>query len=123
MALIRAIQHIDNTVWSLTFINDVNYLSEGDKKAMQKFGEPEIDLGGTFLEGSANEYTLPAKFAKLRADFPFTQSFDSRDPDFETATQTKVDAYRDEIITRITDALTTLRAIPDTFTGEKTYNI
>lgn len=123
MSLIRVFQAIENDVWSLTFVNDPNNLSEGDKKAMRQFGEPEIDLGGTFLPETENTFTLPSKKAKIRADFPVTQLFDSRDADFENNTKIKVEGYRDEIISRITSALTTLRDIEDTFTGERTYNI
>ena len=123
MALIRVFQDIDNDVWSLTFVNDQNYLSQADKKAMQQFGEPEIDLGGTFLAETDNEFTLPAKKAKIRSDFPYTQTFDSRDEAFTENTSTKVLAYRDEIITRVTDALTALREESDSFTGEHVYNI
>ena len=83
MALLRVFQEIDNDIWKLTFVNDPEYLSEGDKKLMSQFGEPEIDLGGTFLAETANEFTLPTKKAKVRSDFPYTSSFDSRDADFE----------------------------------------
>lgn len=123
MALLRVFQDIDNEVWNLTFVNDQTYLSDGDKKAMRQFGEPEIDMGGTFLADTANEFSLPTKKAKIRSDFPYTASFDSRDSDFETNTVTKVEGYRDAIVTRFTTALTDLREMEDTFTGEKTYNI
>lgn len=123
MALIRVYQSIDNDIWKVTFHNDPLELSEDDKKRMKKFGEPEIDLGGTFLEGEDDEFTLPAKKAKIRSDFPYTAEFDSRDSPFDENTSTKVVAYRTEIITRITDALETLRETPDTFSGELTYNL
>ena len=123
MSLFRVFQSIDNDVWAVQFVNDPMYLTEADKKAMRQFGEPEIDLGGTFLAETDNEFTLPSKKAKLRSDFPYTQYFDSRDTDFESATKVKVEAYRDEIITRITSAMTTLRGLSDTFSGERTYNI
>ncbi len=123
MALIRVHQAIKNSIWSVTFVNDIEKLSEADKQAMQNFGEPEIDLGGTFLEDTANEFTLPAKKAKIRSDFPFTQTFDAKSSDFETNTKTKVEAYRTEIISRITTALEELRAEEDSFTGEFTFNI
>ncbi len=123
MALIRVTQEICNDVWKLTFVNDPLKLSEDDKLRMRRYGEPEIDMGGTFLTDTELEYTLSEKKAKIRSDFPFTQEFDSRDPDFDSDTQTKVEAYRDAIITRFTDAFTTLREIEDTFTADKVYNI
>lgn len=123
MALIRVFQVIDNDVWKVTFNNDPVELSEDDKKRMKKFGEPEIDLGGTFLGTTDNEFVLPSKKAKIRADFPYTAEFDSRDSQFAEDTETKVVAYRTEILSRITTAFTTLRAQTDTFTGELTYNL
>ena len=123
MALLRTKRCIDNDVYKITFINDPEYLSEGDKKLMRKFGEPEIDLGGVFLEDTGNEYELPEKKAKIRADFPYTAEFDSRDADFEDNTLTKVLAYETEIVARFTTALEDLRDNTDTFTAEKTYNI
>lgn len=122
MALLRIFQSISNDVWTLTFLNDPDYLSDGDKRLMKKFGEPEIDMGGTFLSGE-DQFILPAKKAKIRSDFPFTQTFDSRDTDFASNTKTKVEAYRDAIVTRFTTAIEDLRASEDTFSGERTYNI
>lgn len=123
MALIRTFRWIDNTVWNVQFVNDPNHLSDTDKRLMKQWGEPEIQMGGTFLEGDANEFTLPTKSARLRSDFPYTQEFDSASAPFDENTQTKVTAYEAEILTRIDDALETLRAHVDTFTGESTYNL
>lgn len=123
MALIRVFQTIDNEVWKLTFNNDVQSLNEDDRKRMQKYGEPEVNFGGTFLGETDDEFTLPARYLKVRADLPTTVEFDSRTEDFETNTQTKVLGYRTEILSRITDAFEDLRALTDTFTGEHTFNI
>lgn len=123
MAILRVYQTIESDVWKLTFVNDPDELSDTDRKLMKKFGEPEIEMGGVFLEGGENEFTLATKKARIRRDFPFTQEFDSTSADFETNTQTKVEAYRDDIVDRFSTALTTLRATTDTFTGEKTYTI
>jgi len=123
MAILRVFQAIDNEVWKLTFVNDPLELSDTDKKKMRQFGEPEIEIGGVYLDNTANEFTLPTKKARIRSDFPFTQEFDSSSEPFDTYTQTKVEAYRDEIVDRFETALTTVRAIADTFTGEKTYTI
>jgi hypothetical protein len=123
MATLRVFHKIDNDVWKLTFVNDPIELSDTDKKKMRQFGEPEIQVGGVYLENTGNEFALPTKTVRIRSDFPFTQEFDSTSTPFDTATQTKVEAYETAIVNRFTTALTTLRAIPDTFTGERTYNI
>ncbi len=123
MAILRVYQTIENDVWKLTFVNDPDHLSDTDRKLMQKFGEPEIQIGGVYLDGDPNEFTLPEKTARIRRDFPLTVTFDSLSEPFDTATQIKVEAYRDDIVDRFTDALVALRATPDTFTGEKTYTV
>ena len=122
MALLRVFQKIEKDVWELTFVNDPEQLSESDKVLMRKQGEPEINLGGTFT-GEFGEFTLEDKYAKVRADFPYTAKFDSTAAPFDSNIQDKVQAYLDEIVARFTDAFTTLREFTDTFSGEKTYNI
>jgi hypothetical protein len=121
--ILRVFQKIVNDVWSVTFVNDPLALSEGDKLAMQQFGEPEINLGGTFLAETENTFTLPIQLAKIRSDFPYTQYFDARDAAYSSNTQVKVLGYRDAIVTLVTAAMTTLREQADTFTSELTYNI
>lgn len=122
MALLRVFQSIENDLWQLTFVNDPNELSDTDKRLMQKFGEPEIQMGGSFLSGG-DAFTMPMKTARIRTDFPISITFDATAAPFNTDTQTKVIGYRDAIVTEFTTALTTLRTIPDTFTGEQTYNV
>lgn len=123
MALFLVEQAIDNDVWKLTFINDPAKLAEQDKNLMRMYGEPEIAVGGTFLDETADEFTLPEKYVKLRSGFPLTVEFDSKGAPFDTNTQVKVLGYRDAIMTRITEAFTALRANVDTFTATETYNI
>lgn len=123
MALIRVIRTIENDVWKLTFINDITALSEADKKAMRKFGEPEINIGGVFLDGTEDEYELPSKYIKIKSDLPYTEEFDSKAEPFDEGTQTKVVAFQTDTITKFEDAFETLRAQADTFTGEYTFNI
>ena len=122
MAILRVYQTIENDVWKLTFVNDPDQLSDTDKSLMRRFGEPEIQMGGTFLSGG-DQFTLPTVTARIRSDFPYIQTFDATQPPFNTDTQVKVEGYRDAIVTEFTTALTTLRAMTDTFTGEKTYTI
>ena len=122
MARLRVYQTIDNDLWKLTFVNDPDELSDTDKKLMQKFGEPEIQVGGSFGT-DPDTFTMPSQTVRIRSDFPFTQTFDSTTTPFNSDTQIKVLAYRDAIVSAFTSALTTLRETPDTFTGEQVYNI
>lgn len=120
MTKFRTYRTIENDVWKVTFINDS--MSEADRDLMEKFGEPEINLGGTY-GSSPNQFTLPDKYAKIRSDFPYTAEFDANDTPFDTNTGTKVSSYETGVITKITDALTTLRTNSDSFTGEQVYNL
>lgn len=123
MAKIRVFQTIDNAVYEMRFETDADSLSELDKQLMEKWGEPLINLGGTFLADTANEYTLPDRFVRLYTGFPFVTKFDSKTTPFDTNTVTKVTGYRDAMFTRIDDAYTTLRAETDSFTGEQLHSI
>ena len=123
MAKLRIFKSIENQVYKVRFENDAASLSEGDKELMAKFGEPEINMGGVFLDGTQNEYTLPDNYVRVRSDLPLTVSFDSRDADFTDNTITKVDAFVSDITGRFNTAFTTLRANSDAFTAEVVENI
>ncbi len=123
MAKLRVYQSIENEVYRLRFENDASALAQQDLMLMEKFGEPEINIGGTFLEETEDSFILPDQYVKVRSGFPFLQEFDSRSDPFATNTVVKVTAYRDELRTRFSDAFTALRANGDTFTGEQVYNI
>jgi len=123
MAKLRLFKSIENDIYVSIFEDDPEALSNQDKDLMQKFGEPEINMGGTFLSSTANEFTLPDSYVKVRSDFPQRVEFDSRAAPFDTNTLTKVNAYNTDITTRFTDAFTTLRALSDTYTGEVVVNV
>jgi hypothetical protein len=125
-ALLRIKRYIDNDIWKINFSLDLSNLPESDKDLMRKFGEPEIDTGGTFTVpsmGGDTEYTLPNKFIKIKSGLPYTQEFDSKSPVFENDTQNKALAYEQEFISRYSEAFQNLRNNLDTFTGESVENI
>ena len=122
-ALLKIKRNIENDIWKINFSLDAVSLPESDKDLMRKFGEPTINIGGIFLEGTPDEYTLPDKYIRIRSDLPFTQDFDSKSLDFETNTQAKALAFQTTFVDNFTGALQTLRANADTFTGEYLENI
>lgn len=122
-ALLKIKRSIENDVWKINFSLDVASLSENDKDLIRKFGEPQINIGGTFLAESINEYVLPDKYVRVRSDLPFTQEFDSKSPDFETNVQIKAVAFQDNFVGLYEDAFVTLRDTEDAFTGEYLVNI
>jgi hypothetical protein len=92
--------------------------SQRDLDLMAKYGEPEIDLGGDF-EGPP-EFVLTTNLVKAMSDSPFSQSFDGRD--YANA-EDRANVWATEIISRITSAMTTLRANDDEFTREEVQNV
>lgn len=123
MAKIRINKSISNNVYFVHIENDPTALSEGDKEKIHKFGEPEINLGGTFLEGTENEFTLPDKFVRICSEFPQTIRFDSRDERFQANITEKIDAYIAAILTAFREAFASLRSREDTFSSELVENI
>lgn len=123
MAKLRIFNTIDNDVYSVQIDQDRTALSDTDKTFIKKFGEPTVNLGGTFLPDSGNTYTLPAQYVKVVSGLPVTMKFDSTTAPFNTATVTKVNQFVTDTITKFTDAFTTLRANTDTFSGEIVSNI
>jgi hypothetical protein len=114
---------IDNHIWKMTFVLDTQKLSESDKALMLKFGEPTINVGGTYLAATLDEYILPAKFIRVVSDLPYVQAFDSKSTAFSTATQVKAQAFQNAFIFNYTAAFTALRAQNDSFSGEFIFNI
>jgi hypothetical protein len=121
-ALLKIKRYIENDIWNICFSIDPASLPESDKDLIRKFGEPTINVGGTFGE-SPDQYTLPEKFIRIKTELPYTQSFDSKSPDFETNTQIKAGVYETVFLQRYVEAFTNLRASVDTFTGESIVNI
>lgn len=129
--LLKVKRFIENDVWKINFTLDASTLPESDKELIRKFGEPQIDIGGTYLSGSSNEYILPHKYIKVRSDLPFTQEFDAKShPLFATnpasakaTTQARASAFQNSFINSFTAAFIALRSSQDTFTGEYIANI
>jgi hypothetical protein len=123
-ALLKIKRVIDNDVFKITFSLDVNSLPENDKELIRKFGEPQINIGGEYLSGTDNEFTLPDKFLRIRSDLPYTQEFDAKSNLLGFAsTETQAYAFQDAFISNYIGAFETLRDNADTFTGETIQNI
>lgn len=112
---IRTFYMLVNDVYSISVYTED--WSEGDRKLMEKFGEPQIDLGGSFGSGPT-AYTLPNRLASILSNSPFTQSFDARDYLTTPTAEERADIWATEIATRLTSAVTTLRANDDDYSRE-----
>lgn len=124
--LLRIKRSIENDVWKITFSLDLGALAESDKELMRKFGEPTINVGGTFVDPSSPSlfnFILPDKYILIRTEMPYTQAFDSKSAPFNTSTQAKALVYENAFISRYQDAFTALRTLTDTFSGEKVVTL
>jgi hypothetical protein len=128
-ALLKIRRSIDNDIWKLTFTLDIGSLSESDKELMRKFGEPQINIGGTLLAGTPNELTIPDKYIRVRSGLPFTQEFDAKslslptEVDNKEAAAAQALAFQETFVAAYEDAFAALRANADSFTGEYIVNI
>ncbi|CAK0744918.1 hypothetical protein CCP3SC5AM1_1260004 [Gammaproteobacteria bacterium] len=123
MAKLRTYQTMENTDYVFTFASEPQDVSSNDKALMTKYGEPEINLGGTFTLAQLT-YTLPDQFVKILSGFPVKVKFSpDAAPWSDTNLDNKFDLYRTTIETRFSAAYTALRANDDTFTGEYVTNI
>lgn len=93
--------------------------SERDVKLMEKFGEPEIDVGGTFGEYES-AFDLPGDYRRIHSESPFAQGFDTRD--FDDADE-RVDVWAAAVVARIRDAVTALRQLDGEYGREEVVTV
>ena len=121
MANIYVKQSIQDNTYIFTFV--VKDVSEADSILLSKYGEPDIDFGGTFDDGDGHSFTIPSNIQSLTSSFPVTVRVDVTVPPFNANTSILLTLYRTAMVTRITTAFTTLRTTTDGFTGEFLTNI
>jgi hypothetical protein len=123
-ALLKIKRSLDNDIFKINFSLDISSLPESDKELLRKFGEPQINIGGVYLQDTDNEFTLVDKFIRVRSDLPFVQEFDAKSNLLGFAsTQAQAVEFQNEFISRYQEAFETLRSNPDTFSGEFIENI
>ncbi len=88
--------------------------SANDLALIKAYGEPTIDVGGTFAYGEAQSFKLPSCNKMIVSDFPVMQVFDGTA--FGDA-QLRANAWATTIATRLGDAVTALRDLADTFSS------
>ena len=115
---LRQFKILNNDIYTVTLRTED--WSEADKVLMTKFGEPEIDLGGSF---TVPTFTLDANLVRILSESPFVESFDSRDDAVAGDALAKANRWATDITTRITSAMGVLRAEADTFSGESVTTI
>ena len=118
---IRVLKHIADDKFLLDITTED--FSQGDLNLIQKFGEPQVNVGGLYgnPDDATRTWIVPDSLLNVRQDFqPFRASFDQRTYSDAAA---RASALAAVIVTRIEDAMTTLRSLTDTFTGESVTNV
>ena len=88
--------------------------SQIELQKMASFGEPQIDLGGSFTGPPA--FTLPDVNVAINSGSPFLGSFDVRD--YPTTAEDSANVWAAEIVVRLKAAIAALRAMDDNYTDE-----
>ena len=112
---IRKLYTLDNAVYTVSLATED--WSQGDKDLMTEFGEPQIDLGGSFTTPT---FTLPNKLVSILSDSPFVQSFDSRD---HADADDRADRWATDVSARLVASVNTLRSNSDSFSREEVQNV
>ena len=107
---IRIFRDMDNAVYRIV-VNTEDW-SQGDIQLMERFGEPEIDVGGDvqYIHGSETKTkTFGNQFMRVLHGFPYCRGFDSRDyGSYEEAVSVGI-AWKENVIDRLQSAVTELR--------------
>lgn len=112
---LRVTQSIDNEDY--VFVFELENISSDDAWRISKYGEPDINFGGSFNNGQGITFTLTDNYRKMPSEFPVRIVFSETAP-FDVDTATKLALYRTTLQTTIETAVTSLRDMTDTFTGE-----
>lgn len=126
---IRAFKSIQDGLYTVRLVTEE--WSQEDMRMMTNFGQPTVDLGGTFdgvdeLGSPPPDalpdvtYTLPTRVVGVKTDSPFEQAFDIRD---YADAEDRARLWQLVVTERIATAVVTMRSQADTFTGEEVTTV
>jgi hypothetical protein len=120
MAKFRVFQSISNNEHVLLLTVDNKTISSNDRDLIDKFGEPEINVGGEIYADDTTTLlvTLPDSYIKVVSGLPHKIVVDVTVAPWSTDTTNKLDSYRKRLQERIVAAMTALRATGDSYTNE-----
>lgn len=115
---IRTFYRLENNVYRV--IVHTEEWSENDIRLMQKFGEPEINIGGEVsivvpMTEETVTYEIPDDYRRIKSD-PLSLSIDARDTGYAKELARK---WAENIISLLTNAFKSLHAHVDDFTHEE----
>lgn len=121
---IRTFYSIENGVYKVSIFTED--WSERDIRLMQRFGEPEINIGGTLSIPNPNsseddiQMVIEDSYRRIRSGSPITKCFDSRDSIYA---RDFAELWADETRGAISAAYTTLHDHSDDFTREVVHTL
>lgn len=115
--IIRVFYSLDNNVYRVSIRTED--WSQHDVKLMEKYGEPEIDVGGSFYDGVLT-FDIDNDYRKIKSESPFAQGFDARD---YADAEDRAELWGTSIRARITSALVALRQLEDAYSREEVTTV
>ena len=111
---IRTVKNLVDGKYTVTI--SAEDFSEGEDTLMEKFGEPLVETGGTFTDGTIS-FTLGLDPRQLKSGMgAVTQIFDGADT---TDAEQRANLWAITVQNRIRDAVTEVRSRNDIFTETK----
>lgn len=115
----RVFRDMDNAVYRIVI--DTEDWSQGDLELMERFGEPEVNVGGEvqyILDGEVgvessegvNSKVFGDEYVRVMHGFPYSRGFDSRDYDSHEEAVAVGIAWKEMVLERICNAVTDLRS-------------
>lgn len=121
---IRVFRDMFNSVYRIVI--DTEDWSEGDVELMERYGEPEVNVGGTVEYthgGDRKSKDFGNEFARVMGGFPYTRGFDSRDYGSCDEAVSAGIAWKEDLISRIQSAVEGMRAKSATLPTEEVTEV
>lgn len=112
---IKLYKSVENNKYLTKIITEAN---DVDLSLSKKFGEPTVDVGGSFTGPPA--FTEPTQFRKIFTGFPYTFT---KDGTADAQAKEKSIVWGDTMEQRLQDTINALRNQVDDFTGERVITI
>ena len=112
MASVVVTKSVSNNRFTVRF--EIVGVSDAERTALAKYGEPTVEMGLGFDNGAGLVFTLETMIKKMTSGFPFEFPFNkATDPQAEA----KAAFYATECFDRMSAAWTATTGLVDTFTS------
>ena len=129
---LRIFMGMEDSVYRIVI--DAEDWSQGDIELMERFGEPDVDVGGTITysdvssSGSESSEDVKTKdfgneYVRVLHGFPYARGFDSRDYGSVDSAVSAGTAWKDLVVSRFRNVIAALRANVDPISTEEVVNL